>query len=64
MPGSLLTSAETARMLGKSPRTINRLAASGQLPYEQKLPGLRGSYLFSRAVVDMYLRQKMARAAS
>jgi len=48
----LLTTAETAALLGKSVRTIARLAGNGALPYEHKTPGKRGQYLFRRKVIE------------
>lgn len=41
-----LTSAQVAKLTGKSVRTIHRKVASGKLRYAQKLPGDTGSYLF------------------
>lgn len=61
MAGTLLTTAETAAMLGRSPRTVARLAAEGELPYVQKLEGVRGSYLFDRGTVQLFARQRRDR---
>ncbi len=47
----LLTSPEAGRILGKSARTIQRMADSGEIPVAQKLPGPNGAYLFRRDVV-------------
>lgn len=44
----LLTSPEAGRILGKSARTIQRMADAGEIPVAQKLPGPNGAYLFRR----------------
>lgn len=41
-----MTTTEAAAVLGKSPRTVQRMAEDGRLPYLKKLPGPNGSYLF------------------
>lgn len=48
----LLTSPQVAHILGKSARTVQRMADSGELPITQKLPGPNGAYLFSRRDVE------------
>ena len=53
---TLLTSAETATRLGVSTRTVARRAASGELPFVRKLPGIRGGYLFEAAIIDRIAR--------
>jgi len=47
-----LTSREAAAILDCSVWTVNRLAASGGLKHSQKLPGLRGQWLFRRTDVE------------
>ena len=42
------------RGVRKSHRTLNRMAATGKLPYRQKLPGRTGSYLFAREDVEEF----------
>lgn len=49
---NLLTTAQVAKALGKSVRTIHRMADSGQLRAVAKLPGETGAYLFHRADVE------------
>ncbi len=51
----LLTSPEAGQILGKSARTVQRLADSGRLPIAQKLPGPNGAYLFRRSDVEALL---------
>ena len=45
----LLTTAQVANLLGKSVRTVNRMAEAGNLPPAIKVPGKTGAYLFHRA---------------
>lgn len=64
MTGTDLVGAdEVAVMIGKHRATVVRLAHSGELPYAHKMPGKRGAFLFSRAVIDMYLRSIRGDAA-
>lgn len=44
-PG-LITTAQASKVSGKNWRTIIRLVERGDLTPAQKLPGLRGAYLF------------------
>ena len=48
---TLMTTTEAGRILGKSPRTVQRMAENGDLEYAQKLPGPNGAYLFDPAVI-------------
>lgn len=48
----LLTSTQAGARLGKSARTIQRMADAGELPVAQKLPGPNGAYLFRPADID------------
>lgn len=54
MPTSdLIGSAEAARILGKSPRTIHRLVQSGALKPALTAPGgFAGAYLFDRSDIE------------
>lgn len=59
--GDLIGSAEAARLLGKSPRTIHRLVQSGELrPVVIAPGGFKGAYLFSRADVERLLNGSAA----
>lgn len=58
----LISSKEVASRLSEDPRTIQRKAKSGEYP-AQKLPGLRGAYVFTEADVDSILRKRAERAA-
>lgn len=55
-----LTSPEAGQLLGKSARTITRMADAGKLPIAQKLPGPNGAYLFRRADVEALLISESA----
>ena len=53
-PPVLLTSVQVGALLGKSQRTVQRLAESGVLSYAQKIPGPNGAYLFREADVRAF----------
>lgn len=61
-PDELIAATEAASILGKSARTVSRLAEAGRLPVIQKLPGVNGAYLFRRGDVEA-LRDARAAAA-
>ena len=44
-------------MLGKSTRTVQRMAESGQIP-AVKMDGLTGAYVFDPTVVELIARQQ------
>ena len=48
----LLTSVQVAILLGKSARTVHRMAEAGTLPVAHKLPGPNGAFLFRREDID------------
>lgn len=48
----LLTSPQVGYILGKSARTIHRMADAGALPVAAKLPGPNGAYLFRRSEIE------------
>jgi excisionase family DNA binding protein len=50
----LLTSPQAGLILGKSARTVQRMADAGELAYAQKLPGPNGAYLFRRSDVEAW----------
>jgi excisionase family DNA binding protein len=51
-PGELLNTSEAAKILGCSRRTLSRKTANGEIKFAQKLPGLRGDYLFTRSYIE------------
>lgn len=52
---ALLTSTQVGVLIGRSGRTVTRLADRGEIAHAQKLPGPNGAYLFTRAEVARYL---------
>lgn len=48
----LLSSSEVARRLGRSRQAIAAAAAAGRIPYETKVAGARGAYLFDADSID------------
>lgn len=60
----LVTSPQAAHILGKSARTVQRMADDGALPVAQKLPGPNGAYLFKRSDVVALLPAEPTKAAS
>lgn len=60
-PQPPIGSAEAARILGKSPRTIHRLVASGELVPVMVAPGgFKGAYLFDREDVEALVEKASA----
>ena len=57
----LITAAEAGVILGRTPRTIQRLADAGTLTPAHKLPGRTGAYLFRRADVEALRSPEMAK---
>lgn len=50
---NLIGTAEAARLLGKSSRTVHRMVASGQLEVAVTAPGgFKGVWLFNRADIE------------
>lgn len=60
----LLTSPQVGQILGKSPRTIHRMALAGTLPIAQKLPGPNGAFLFRRAAIERYAAKALRAGAA
>jgi len=53
-----VSTAEVAQLLGKSTATVKRMAQKGSLPPAMKLPGETGAYLFDRALVETYVKER------
>ena len=51
----LISSSEAGAILGRTVRTVHRLADAGELEPVRKLPGRTGAYLFRRADVMAWL---------
>lgn len=57
----LIGTTEAARLLGKSPRTVHRLVASGDLVPEVTAPGGKaGAFLFKRSDIERLARMEKA----
>lgn len=57
----LIGTAEAARMLGKSPRTVHRLVAAGNLTPAMTAPGGRvGVFLFNRSDIERLAKGRAA----
>lgn len=48
----LLTSTQAGQRLGKSARTVQRMAEAGEINFAHKLPGPNGAYLFTEDEVQ------------
>jgi excisionase family DNA binding protein len=46
-----ITTAQAAKILGVSIRTVHRRADAGEIPHEMKLPGPRGAYVFDEDAI-------------
>ncbi len=57
---ALITTGDAAAYLDVTPGAIRKMAERGDLPYDQKLPGRLGSYLFRRDVVIKFAQQRLA----
>lgn len=55
-----ITTAEAARTLGVSVRTVHRMVNAGTLTPTMKLPGSTGAYLLDSAEVENVKRNKAA----
>jgi hypothetical protein len=52
----LLTATQVGSLIGRSGRTVVRLAEAGKLTVAVKLPGPNGAHLFRKADVDAFLK--------
>lgn len=62
-PEEFILSSEVGVILRKSPRTVARLAESGEIPYVRKLPGPNGAYLFKRSDVEKLAAERTEAAS-
>lgn len=51
---SKIYTADVAKILGVSVRTVHRMAESGDLPFEVKVPGPRGAYVFDEDAIKAH----------
>lgn len=49
---ALISTPEVGQILGKSARTVQRMAGAGKLPIAGKVPGLHGAYVFYRDQIE------------
>lgn len=56
----LIGVSEAADLASVSRGTIKRLAADGTLPVHTKMPGATGAYLFRRADVERFAKERAA----
>ena len=56
----LIGTSEAAEILGKSPRTVQRMVKAGTLVPEVATPGGRGSYLFRRDSIVLIAQRDAA----
>ena len=59
----MISTGEAAQMLHEDPRTVQRKAKSGEYEAE-KMPGLKGAYIFERAYVQRLAKKRHAKAVS
>lgn len=59
----MLTSAQAGQLLGKSAKTVIRMAERGDLQVAQKLPGPNGAYLFDPDTVQDKALEQVQEAA-
>lgn len=52
----MITTAQVAAIYGVNVRTVHNWARSGRMPYELKIRGKRGAYVFDLATVTGALR--------
>ena len=52
----LLTSTQVGSLIGRSGRTVIRMAEAGKIAVAVKLPGPNGAHLFRKADVDAFLK--------
>lgn len=62
-PDELLTATQSGVILGRSYRTVIRLAVQGELAYAMKLPGPNGAYLFRRADIEALAIERAEQAS-
>lgn len=55
---TLIGTAEAAQILGKTPRTVQRMVASGALTPVTTLPGATGAHLFKAADVEALIERE------
>lgn len=62
-PPVMISSREVAELLNEDPRSVQRKAKSGEYP-AQKLPGLRGSYIFDLDAIQKIAARRNTKVAA
>jgi hypothetical protein len=52
----LLTATQVGNLIGRSGRTVIRMAEAGKLAIAAKLPGPNGAHLFRKTDVDLLIK--------
>lgn len=60
----LMAAADIAALIGRSTRTVARMTKAGEIPFQQKLDGPSGAYLYDRAEVLAWFSEREASASS
>ena len=60
---TLISTNEAAQRLNEDPRTVQRKAKTGEYP-AQKMPGLRGAYVFTEQDVAAIIRSRVPEKVS
>lgn len=60
---TLISTNEAAQRLNEDPRTVQRKAKTGEYP-AQKMPGLRGAYVFTEQDVAAIMRIRASGAVA
>jgi len=53
-PQVLISTREAAAILKEDPRSVQRKASAGTLPFVQKMPGAKGAYIFDEASIRKF----------
>ena len=60
---NIIGTSDAAKLLGWSVAKVKREALAGRLPFEAKLPGDTGAYLFHRGTIEAIARGNTRGAA-
>lgn len=53
----LLSSSQVARLINRSPRTVQRMAARGEIPFLKKDDSPNGQYIFDAAAIRQMIER-------
>jgi len=60
----LISAKEAAAILTEDPRSVQRKAKAGVIPFVAKLPGAKGAYIFDMEEIQAIVRERRAEAAA